>query len=223
MNRLFLTNPRLARSLGNFAGEWENVMDRFFGDVSEEGAQAVFAPRLDIAETETEYEISVDLPGVKAEDVHVEMHEDRLTISGSRHSTSESGDRQFHRIERSSGSFSRTVTLPATVDHDQIDASYEDGVLLVTLPKAKSHQPRKIQIRGGHQASSARQDNSQDNSRSADNSNGANGMLNDSRGGDQYGGSQNGGQQADNQWNENQQNTDQSQNSSWEGAGHGGG
>lgn len=150
MNRMLLGNPRIARSLGNFAGEFENVMDRFFGDALEEGAQSVFAPRLDIAETENSYEISVDLPGVKGEDVHVEMHEDRLTISGSREGVKEKKDRQYHRIERSTGAFSRTITLPATVDHDKIEAEYADGVLHVTLPKAAAHQPRKIQVKSGN-------------------------------------------------------------------------
>ena len=149
MNRMLLTSPRLARSLGNFAGEFENVMDRFLGEAFEEGPQSVFAPRLDIAEGEQSYEITVDLPGVKSEDVHVEMHEDRLTISGSRESREERKDRQFHRIERSTGAFSRTITLPATVDHEKIEAHYADGVLHVTLPKAEAHQPRKIQVKAG--------------------------------------------------------------------------
>lgn len=150
MNRMLLTSPRLARSLGSFAGEFENVMDRFLGEAFEEGPQSVFAPRLDISESEHSYEITVDLPGVKSEHVHVEMHEDRLTISGTRESREERKDRQYHRIERSTGAFSRTITLPATVDHDKIEAQYANGVLHVTLPKAAAHQPRKIQIKAGN-------------------------------------------------------------------------
>ncbi len=154
MNRLLLTNPRLVRSFGNLATEVEHVMDRFLGDSPERdsatgGAKSLagFTPRLDAVETEHAYEISVDLPGVKAEDVQIEMHEDRLMISGKRHSIEEIQGKQFHRIERSSGSFARSIVLPAPVDQDGIEASYADGVLQVSLPKLAVGQPRKIQIK----------------------------------------------------------------------------
>lgn len=147
MNRVILSNPRFLRTFGSVANEFENMMDRFFGETGENGGgDAVFAPRLDIAETEGAFEVSVDLPGVKAEDVRVEMHEDRLTIAGVRQSVKEQKDRQYHRIERSSGSFSRTVVMPSNVDADKISASFHEGVLHVSLPKATAHQPRRIQI-----------------------------------------------------------------------------
>jgi HSP20 family protein len=144
MNRMLLGNPRFLRTLGGMA-DLEQVMDRFLRDVPE-GSDAVFAPSLDIAEREQSYEVTVDLPGVKPEDIRVEMIEDRLTIAGSRESKKEEKGKQFHRIERSTGAFSRTVILPAFVDSDKIEASYEEGVLHISLPKAEAHQPRRIQI-----------------------------------------------------------------------------
>lgn len=146
MNRTLLNGPRRSRAFGPFIGDLEVMMDRVFGD-GEDKSTPSFSPRLDIAETESKYEITVDLPGVKADDVQVEMHEERLTISGSRENRVEQQDRQFHRIERTTGAFSRTVMLPATVDHEAIEASYADGVLHVTVPKAAAHQPRKIQVK----------------------------------------------------------------------------
>jgi HSP20 family protein len=154
MNRLLLTNPRLVRSFGNLATEVESMMDRFFGEHPDERGLAgqgnglsTFTPRLDAAETETAFEISVDLPGVKPEDVHVELSDDRLTISGKRESVQETKDKQYHRIERSSGSFTRSMVLPAPVDQEKIEASYDGGVLHVTLPKAAVGSPKRIQVK----------------------------------------------------------------------------
>lgn len=146
MNRVLLSNPRLLRTFGNVAGDLETIMERLWGESEEGSGQTVFAPRLDIAETEQTYEVTVDLPGVKADDVRVEMHEDRLTIAGVRHSHSEQKDRQFHRVERSTGSFSRTVVVPSKVEAEKIAATYSEGVLHVTLPKASANQPRRIKV-----------------------------------------------------------------------------
>lgn len=146
MNRVLLSNPRFFRTFGNVAGDLESVMERLWGESGEGTNQAVFAPRLDIAEAEQAYEVTVDLPGVKSEDVRVEMHEDRLTIAGVRQSHSEQKERQFHRIERSTGTFSRTVVVPSKVDVEKIEATYSDGVLHVSLPKASANQPRRIKV-----------------------------------------------------------------------------
>ena len=153
MNRMLLTNPRFLRTFGGVANDVEQMMDRFFRE-SGEGGDSVFSPNLDISELEDRYEVTVDLPGVKPDDVRVEMHEDRLTIAGSREHVKEEKGRQFHRIERSSGAFSRTVVMPASVDAEKIEANYQEGVLHVRLPKAAAHQPRRIRVNGGVAATS---------------------------------------------------------------------
>ncbi len=108
---------------------------------------AKFLPMLDLAETAEGFEISVDLPGIKPEEVKLELHDGALLISGKREETAERKDKNFHYTERASGSFLRSVTLPSDVDADKIEASYEHGVLVVKLPKLAKAQPKKIEIR----------------------------------------------------------------------------
>lgn len=156
MNRMLINNPGLLRSFGSMATDFEQMVDRFLREGSE-GGDAVFAPSLDISELDDRYEVTVDLPGVDPDKVNVEMHEDRLTISGSREQVKEEKKKQYHRIERSTGSFSRTVVLPASVDSEKIEAAYEGGVLHVRLPKAEAHQPRRIKVAAKNGAEGAAQ------------------------------------------------------------------
>jgi HSP20 family protein len=135
-----------------WANDIEQVFDRFLGKPLASMATAngdSFVPSLDIAETDTEYTVHVDLPGVKSEDVKLEIHEDRLAISGKRQSETKTDGKNFHRIERRTGEFYRTVVLPNTVDQDRVEADFKDGVLNVRLPKSLKTQPKKIEIRTG--------------------------------------------------------------------------
>jgi HSP20 family protein len=124
---------------------FDSLLGRTVGSALRSSGADKFTPHLDLVETANEYVVSVDLPGVKPEDVKVEMDDGRLTISGKRESTVE--DKNAHRIERSKGSFSRIISLPREIDADKIDAKYEHGVLHVTLPKLAEKQPRKIEVR----------------------------------------------------------------------------
>ncbi len=108
-----------------------------------------YVPSLDVAESNEAFEVALDLPGVKPEDVKVEMHEGKLIVSGERSSVKDSKEKNYHRVERSSGSFYRMVSLPTDVDLEQIDAKYDQGVLHITLPKIAKQQPKKIEIRTG--------------------------------------------------------------------------
>ena len=108
-----------------------------------------FTPLVDVHETEDEYLVKVDLPGVKADDVNVEVNESVLSISGSR-VAEERGQAQI--IERPYGSFVRTLTLPRDVDSDSIEASYQDGVLELRIPKPAEQKPKKITIGAGKKA-----------------------------------------------------------------------
>jgi HSP20 family protein len=103
-----------------------------------------FTPVLDVRETGDEYLVMVDLPGVKSEDVTIEVNKDVLTISGSRVPAA-TGATQLS--ERPYGSFVRSLSLPKGVDSDQIDAEYEDGVLELHIPKPAEIKPKKITIR----------------------------------------------------------------------------
>jgi HSP20 family protein len=108
-----------------------------------------WAPALDIAERKDAYLVAVELPGLKPEDLDLTMEDGLLTIQGERQFTSESSEQQFHRVERRYGSFRRAITLPAHVLAEGIQASFEDGVLQILVPKAEEATPRRIQVRPG--------------------------------------------------------------------------
>ena len=108
-----------------------------------------WAPALDISERKDAYLVTVELPGMKAEDLDITMEDGLLTIQGERHFAHDSSEQQFHRVERRYGAFRRSITLPAHVMAEGIEASFEDGVLLILVPKAEEATPKRIQVRPG--------------------------------------------------------------------------
>lgn len=126
-------------------------MERMFEDLGQKplakSAEQKFTPACEIAETEAQYFMSMDLPGVKREDIKVEINENTLTISGERKQEKKAEDeRNAKYVERQYGAFIRTFTLPSTADAEKIEAHYEDGVLNLTIPKATIARTRKIEI-----------------------------------------------------------------------------
>lgn len=107
---------------------------------------------LDIADNGNAFEVHATLPGVKPEDVQVTVQGDTLTIRGQSSAEEERKDRNWVMRERRSGSFARSVTLPAAVNADQAQARFENGVLTLTLPKTEQAQAKQIPISGGSQA-----------------------------------------------------------------------
>lgn len=104
---------------------------------------------LDVHEDENSYTIRASLPGIKPEDVHVQVVGDTITIRGETHEEREQKDGgRVILHERQSGSFNRTLTLPMPIDGDHAEANFENGVLVLTLPKEPRARPRRIQIRG---------------------------------------------------------------------------
>lgn len=113
-----------------------------------------FAPSIDVSETDNELKICADLPGLEDKDVEVKLAGNQLTIRGEKkaeHEEKNGGEkgRYFHRVERSYGSFQRSISLPFDVDPEKVDASFKNGVLTVTLPKPAEVQQaeRKIEIK----------------------------------------------------------------------------
>jgi HSP20 family protein len=140
MDRLF------AQALG-LHGQWQSAT----------GANTpAWAPALDIAEGKDAYLVTVELPGVKLDDLELTLEDGLLTIQGERQFTSESSEEQVHRLERSSGAFRRSITLPAHVEADAVEAWMEDGVLRILVPKAEVDFPP----RAGHRGYAARGDGS---------------------------------------------------------------
>lgn len=107
-----------------------------------------FSPPLNVAEKDESFELQMDIPGFAAKDIDVQVQGNSVTLSGTREEEKEEKGKTFHRIERSSGTFSRTVTLPCAVNEKEIAAEYTNGVLSVVLPKSEEARPKKISVKG---------------------------------------------------------------------------
>jgi HSP20 family protein len=105
-----------------------------------------FAPAIDVSETPNAFIVEAAVPGLKSEDLNVSVENNVLTISGEIRHEAESGERNYHRIERRYGKFQRVLTLPNTVKTDAINASLTNGVLRLEIPKADEVKPRRINI-----------------------------------------------------------------------------
>ena len=108
-----------------------------------------FAPQLDVTETDKSVLISAELPGLEPDDIDISLDRDVLTISGEKHAESEEKGARYYRVERSFGSFSRSIPLPSEIEADKIDATFKRGVLKVNLPKTKKakEQGKRITVR----------------------------------------------------------------------------
>jgi len=129
-----------------FSREVDRLFDTFFG--AEQGARR-WVPPVDLVEAEDHFVLRADLPGLSEDDVSIEVQDGSLTISGERKTEHESSERGWYRIERSFGSFNRSLTLPDGVDSEAISAHFDRGVLEVRIPKPEQRKPRRVQISGG--------------------------------------------------------------------------
>jgi len=111
-----------------------------------EVAGASWRPMMDVHEDENEYIVDVELPGVSKDDVSVSFQDGTLTVSGERKYQNESNEKNRHRIERFFGKFHRSVSFTTAVDGSNIGATFDNGVLKITLPKAEEIKPRRIEI-----------------------------------------------------------------------------
>ena len=112
----------------------------------EELNRSAFYPSVDINEGDKAITLKADLPGIKKEDVHIDVNDGVITLRGERKFEKEDKQENYHRIERSYGNFHRSFTLPLTVDISAIKAKYKDGILEVTLPKTEEAKPKSIPV-----------------------------------------------------------------------------
>ncbi len=105
-------------------------------------------PTVDVVEEKDRVLVKADLPGMKEEDIHVEVEDGELTLRGERKKETETREGKVHRVERTYGAFLRSFTLPANVDRAKVAASYKNGVLEVTLPKKEGAKPQEIKVEG---------------------------------------------------------------------------
>lgn len=144
----YLTIRRPMRNLFNL----HNEMGRAFGDLfgSHEGGtdteETYWMPTVDISETENHFEIRAELPGVSKNDVSVSVTDNRLTLKGEKRQEAETEGKNYHRVERRYGNFQRSFTLPRNVETSNIKAGFNDGVLMLTIPKPEAAKPAEIPI-----------------------------------------------------------------------------
>jgi len=105
-----------------------------------------WTPALDLYQNNDNVVAVVELPGMRKEDIEISLHDGTLTIGGERKSETGTNGENATRTERFSGKFRRTVTLPTRVDANKVNATYKDGILIVTLPKAEEAKPKQIQV-----------------------------------------------------------------------------
>jgi HSP20 family protein len=128
--------------------ELNALRSQMWGDGGEGWFAGGIAPSVDLSETDNSVEVRMDLPGVKAKDIDIQVNGQMLTVSAQREEEREEKGRTFHRIERQSGSYSRSLTLPCAVNESEVAAEYHDGVLSITLPKTEESKGHKIEVKG---------------------------------------------------------------------------
>jgi len=127
--------------------EMQDLISRTFGEEGELWSVERISPSLDLAETDNLLEVRLDIPGMEAKDIDIEVNANVLTVSGERKEEREEKGKTYHRVERRVGAFSRSVTLPCPVNEDAVDAQYKNGILTIKLPKTEEAKARKITVK----------------------------------------------------------------------------
>jgi HSP20 family protein len=128
---------------------FSQFLDSVFDDMvtGNRPVEGNFLPGIDVRETDRAFEIEAMLPGIKKEDIKIDLEDRTLTISGERKTTKEENNVKYHLVESSYGKFSRSLTLPNNINRDSIDATFTDGVLRVTIEKSENAVTKQIQIK----------------------------------------------------------------------------
>lgn len=138
--------------LAQLRQEMDRLFDRFVADPwnwagTGLAADANWLPSMDLSETEKEFTVRMEIPGVDPKDLDISLVGNRLTVSGKKEEKHEKEESGYHHTESYFGSFRRTVELPAPVDSETIDAAHSNGVLTVTLKKQQTEAPKRIQVK----------------------------------------------------------------------------
>jgi HSP20 family protein len=137
------------REVSRLRREMDRLWEDYFGSGRRafQPLQGEFAPVMDVKETADQIVVKAEVPGMDAKEINISVTGDVLTIKGEKKSEREEKDENYHVVERSYGSFSRSLTLPAAVDLDKIEAKYDKGVLTVTCAKKEEVKPKAIEIK----------------------------------------------------------------------------
>lgn len=144
----YVTLRRPARGLFGLHAEMGRMFNDLFASPNEPTDETVnrWSPSVDIAETDSGFEVRAELPGVKQDDVNVSVRDNVLTLRGEKRQEETDEGKNYRRVERHYGSFQRAFTLPPNVNPEAITANYRDGVLTLTVPKVEEAQPKEIPI-----------------------------------------------------------------------------
>lgn len=129
---------------------FQTLLGRLFGDTLQDfyGSNEPQAqPRINVSESDQSYDLSFELPGLEEKDIHVQLQDHMLTVSGERKENRETQGKRWHRVEHRYGQFSRTIALPNDAAGSGVQAVYRQGVLTVTVPKVPESRPTKIEVR----------------------------------------------------------------------------
>jgi HSP20 family protein len=134
----------------------QDRMNRLFRDSFSDGREEAltttsFAPAVDVYEDEHNVALKIEVPGIDEKDIDVRIENNTLTVHGERNFEKEEKEENYRRVERQYGSFTRSFTLPNTVDTEKVSANYEKGVLKVTLPKKAEAKPKQIRVSAGNE------------------------------------------------------------------------
>jgi HSP20 family protein len=142
--------PNTLATASGLRSEMDRLLSSFFGESFAESRPwglTAWGPPLDVEETDKQVIVRAEIPGVKAEELELSIHDNALVISGEKKENEEKKEQGYFYQERRFGSFRREVPLPSAVDAENVEAQYKDGVLHVTLHKAQEALPRKIQVK----------------------------------------------------------------------------
>lgn len=128
-----------------FGKRFSDILDEFFSDAVAT-RQNGFRPSIDVSETEKQFVVEVQLPGLKKEDINVNLENGILTVSGEREFLDEQKEKKFHRVETRYGSFSRSFQLPDRIKPDSVKATYQNGILSITVDKNEKENKKQIKI-----------------------------------------------------------------------------
>jgi HSP20 family protein len=135
--------------LSRMQEEMNRYFDDFFGEQRRGLAEGAWLPAVDVSETDSEMVVRAELPGMTQDDIEVNLQDNVLTLKGEKKQEKKEEKENYHRVERSYGSFSRSFTLPAGVNQDEVKATFKDGVLEIAMPKTEEAKPKKIAITAG--------------------------------------------------------------------------
>ena len=146
-----ITEWRPFREVSRLRREMDRLWEDFFGP-GRRGLQPMaeaWLPALDVSESGDKVTVKAEVPGMEAKDIEISMVGDTLTIKGEKKAEREEKEESYHLVERSYGSFVRSIRMPAPVNADKIEASYKNGVLTITCPKKEEVKPKAIEIKTG--------------------------------------------------------------------------